>query len=42
MRTARKEPEMKKSRDSEEQIAFALKQAETPVVRRMAVSEQTF
>ena len=38
---------MKKSRFSEEQIAFALKQAETgtpvaEVIRRMGVSEQTF
>lgn len=38
---------MKKSRYTEEQIAFALKQAEmgTPVaevIRRMGVSEQTF
>lgn len=38
---------MKKSRYTEEQIAFALKQAETgtpmaEVIRRMFVSEQTF
>ena len=38
---------MKKSRHTEEQIAFALKQAETgtpvaEVIRRMGVSEQTF
>lgn len=38
---------MKKSRYAEEQIAFALKQAETgtpvaEVIRRMGVSEQTF
>ena len=38
---------MKKSRYTEEQIAFALKQAETgtpvaEVIRRMGVSEQTF
>ena len=38
---------MKKSRFTEEQIAFALKQAETgtsvaKVLRRMGVSEQTF
>ncbi|VVT28304.1 Insertion element ISR1 uncharacterized 10 kDa protein A3 (fragment) [Sphingomonas aurantiaca] len=38
---------MKKSRYTEEQIAFALKQAETgtpmaEVIRRMCVSEQTF
>ena len=38
---------MKKSRFTEEQIAFALKQAETgtpvaEVIRRMGVSEQTF
>ncbi len=38
---------MKKSRFTEEQIAFALKQAETgtpvaEVLRRMGVSEQTF
>ncbi len=38
---------MKKSRFSEEQIAYALKQAETgtpvaEVIRRMGVSEQTF
>jgi len=42
-----KELDMKKSRDTEEQIAFALKQAEagTPVaevIRRMGISEQTF
>jgi len=41
------EPKIKKSRYSEEQIAFALKQAETgtpvaEVIRRMGVSEQTF
>jgi putative transposase len=39
--------DMKKSRYTEEQIAFALKQAETgtpvaEVIRRMGVSEQTF
>lgn len=38
---------MKKSRYTEEQIAFALKQAETgtpvaEVIRRLGVSEQTF
>ncbi len=38
---------MKKSRFSEEQIAFALRQAETgtpvaEVVRKMGISEQTF
>ncbi len=38
---------MKKSRYTDEQIAFALKQAETgipvaEVIRRMGVSEQTF
>ena len=38
---------MKKSRYTEEQIAFALKQAETgtpvaEVMRRMGISEQTF
>ncbi len=38
---------MKKSRFTEEQIAFALKQAETgtsvgEVVRKMGISEQTF
>lgn len=33
---------MKKSRYTDEQIAFALKQAETDVIRRMGVSEQTF
>ena len=38
---------MKKSRYTEEQIAFALKQAETgtpvaEVLRRMGISEQTF
>lgn len=38
---------MKKSRYTEEQIAFALKQAETgapvaEVIRRIGVSEQTF
>ena len=38
---------MKKSRYTEQQIAFALKQAETctpvaEVIRRMGVSEQTF
>ena len=38
---------MKKSRYTEEQIAFALKQAETgtpvaEVIRHMGVSEQTF
>ena len=38
---------MKKSRYSEEQISYALKQAETgtpvaEVVRRMGISEQTF
>jgi transposase-like protein len=42
-----KELGMKKSRYTEEQIAFALKQAETgtsvaEVIRRMGVSEQTF
>jgi len=43
----RKERKMKKSRYTEEQLSFALKQAETgtavaEVIRRMAVSEQTF
>jgi putative transposase len=43
----RKELEMKRSRYTDEQIAFALKQAEagTPVsevIRRMGISEQTF
>jgi putative transposase len=43
----RKELKMKKSRYTEEQIAFALKQAETgtpvaEVIRRMGISEQTF
>jgi len=38
---------MKKTRDTDEQIAFALKQAETgtpvaEVIRRMGISEQTF
>ncbi len=38
---------MKKTRHTEEQIAFALKQAETgrsvaEVIRRMGISEQTF
>jgi putative transposase len=38
---------MKKSRYTEEQIAFAVKQAETgtpvaEVIRRMGISEQTF
>jgi putative transposase len=38
---------VKKSRFTEEQIAFALKQAETgtpvaEVIRRMGISEQTF
>lgn len=38
---------MKKSRDTEEQIAYAMKQAETgtpvaEVIRRMGISEQTF
>jgi putative transposase len=42
-----KELEMKKSRYTEEQIAFALKRAETgtpvaEVIRRMGISEQTF
>jgi putative transposase len=42
-----KELEMKRSRYTDEQIAFALKQAETgtPVaefIRRMRISEQTF
>jgi putative transposase len=42
-----KELDMKKSRYTEEQIAFALKQAETgtpvaEVIRRMGISEQTF
>jgi putative transposase len=43
----RKELKMKKSRYTEEQISFVLKQAETgtpvaEVIRRMGVSEQTF
>lgn len=42
-----KELEMKKSRYTDEQIAFALKQAETgtpvaEVIRRMGILEQTF
>ena len=42
-----KELGMKKSRYTDEQIAFALKQAETgtpvaEVIRRMGISEQTF
>jgi putative transposase len=42
-----KELDMKKSRYTDEQIAFALKQAETgtpvaEVIRRMGISEQTF
>jgi len=41
------ELDMKKTRHTEEQIAFALKQAETgtsvaEVIRRMGISEQTF
>jgi putative transposase len=43
----RKEHAVKKSRYTEEQIAYALKQAETgtpvaEVLRRMGISEQTF
>jgi|TARA_R110000824_G_C15217612_1_gene677260 putative transposase len=42
-----KERAMKKSRYTEEQIAYAMKQAETgtpvaEVIRRMGISEQTF
>jgi transposase-like protein len=42
-----KELEMKRSRYTDEQIAFALKQAETgtpvaEVIRRIGISEQTF
>jgi putative transposase len=42
-----KEHAVKKSRYTEEQIAYALKQAETgipvaEVIRRMGISEQTF
>jgi putative transposase len=42
-----KERAMKKSRYNEEQIAYAMKQAETgtpvaEVIRRMGISEQTF
>ena len=42
-----KEHAVKKSRYTEEQIAYALKQAETgtpvaEVLRRMGISEQTF
>jgi putative transposase len=44
---ARKEQAVKKSKFTEEQISFALKQAETgtpvaEVVRRMGISGQTF
>jgi putative transposase len=44
---ARKEQAVKKSKFTEEQISFALKQAETgtpvaEVIRRMGLSEQTF
>jgi putative transposase len=44
---ARKEQAVKKSKFTEEQISFALKQAETgtpvaEVIRRMGISEQTF
>ena len=47
MKPSGKELEMKKSRYTDEQIAFALKQAETgtpvaEVIRRMGISEQTF
>jgi putative transposase len=47
VKRAGKELEMKKSRYTDEQIAFALKQAETgtpvaEVIRRMGISEQTF
>jgi putative transposase len=47
LKPAGKEPDMKKTRHTEEQIAFALKQAETgtsvaEVIRRMGISEQTF
>jgi putative transposase len=45
--TARKEQAVKKSKFTEEQISYALKQAETgtpvaEVIRRMGISEQTF
>ena len=44
---AGEELDMKKARHTDEQIAFALKQAETgtavsEVIRRMGISEQTF
>jgi len=44
--TARKEQAVKKSKFTEEQISFALKQAETgtpvvEVIHRMGISEQT-
>lgn len=47
MTLVRKEHAVKKSRYTEEQIAYALKQAETgtpvaEVLRRMGISEQTF
>jgi len=45
--TVREEQAVKKSKFTEEQISFALKQAETgtpvaEVIRRMGISEQTF
>ena len=45
--TARKEQAVRKSRFTEQQISFALKQAETgtpvaEVIRKMGVTEQTF
>ncbi len=47
MTTEREEQTVKKSKFTEEQISFALKQAETgtpvaEVIRRMGISEQTF
>ncbi len=47
MTTVREEQAVKKSKFTEEQISFALKQAETgtpvaEVIRRMGISEQTF
>ena len=47
MKPAGEELDMKKTRHTEEQIAFALKQAKTgtavaEVIRRMGISEQTF
>ncbi len=47
MTTEKEEQAVKKSKFTEEQISFALKQAETgtpvaEVIRRMGISEQTF